>query len=286
MATHTTDLNITGKDISGLTSADAVAGFLTSLGYNTDARVPLTAESIGLTGDSATAIKSIELLSEDAEKFLRVVFVQLRSLTAKSRNDLARVLGKTNVDHLLILTSDFSTLEFVLLHKRRRETRGPGGITRVQVVPLAFAVDRKAPATKELRTIRRFTWTCRDGLEQFDKLGTAFEAAAFSEEYFCNRALFADHWLISRLRDDAAWRDNPSEPFHKVRDLLKDAQGRWLEKGEQIVRDELYLPLFEISPTSCQLPPPQGTLTGSGVRSGRSATDVSWAGWRCVSAPT
>ena len=246
MATLTTDLNITGKDISGLTSADAVAGFLTSLGYNTDARVLLTAESIGLTGDSAAAIKSIELLSEDAEKFLRVVFVQLRSLTAKSRNDLARVLGKTNVDHLLILTSDFSTLEFVLLHKRRRETRGPGGITRVQVVPLAFAVDRKAPATKELRTIRRFTWTCRDGLEQFDKLGTAFEAAAFSEEYFCNRALFADHWLISRLRDDAAWRDNPSEPFQKVRDLLKDAQGRWLEKGEQIVRDELYLPLFKL----------------------------------------
>jgi len=246
MAILTTDLNITGKDISGLTSADAVAGFLTSLGYNTDPRVPLTAESIGLAGDSAAAIKSIELLSEDGEKFLRVVFVQLRSLTAKSRNDLARVLGKTNVDHLLILTSDFSTLEFVLLHKRRRETRGPGGVTRVQVVPLAFAVDRKAPATKELRTIRRFTWTCRDGLEQFDKLRTVFEAAAFSEEYFCNRALFADHWLISRLRDDAAWRDNPSEPFHKVRDLLKDAQGRWLEKGEQIVRDELYLPLFEM----------------------------------------
>ena len=169
MATLTTDLNITAKDVGGLASADAVAGFLTRLGYNTDARTALTAESIGLSGDSAAAIQSIELLSEDSEGFLRVVLVQLRSLTAKSRNDLARVLGKANVDHLLVLTSDFNTLEFVLLHKRRRETRGPGGVIRVQVVPLAFAVARKAPATKELRTIRRFTWTCRDGLEQFDK---------------------------------------------------------------------------------------------------------------------
>jgi len=157
MTTLTTDLNITAKDFSSLTSADAIAEFLTQLGYNTDVRTALTAEAIGLSGDSAAAIQSIELISEDSEGFLRVVFVQLRSLTAKSRNDLARVLGKTNVDHLLILTSEFSTLEFVLLHKRRRETRGPGGVVRVQVVPLAFAVARKAPATKELRTIRRFT---------------------------------------------------------------------------------------------------------------------------------
>jgi len=246
MATLTTDLNITARDISGLTSADAVAGFLTQLGYNTDRRSALTPESIGLAGDSAAAMKSIEVLSEDAEGFLRVVFVQLRSLTAKSRNDLARVLGRTNVDHLLILTSDFSVLEFVLLHKRRRESRGPVGITRVEVVPLAFAVVRKAPATKELRTIRRFTWTSRDGLEQYDKLRSVFEAAAFTEEYFCNRALFADHYLLSRLREDPAWRDNPTQAFAKVKDQLSDARGRWLEKGEQLVRDELYEPLFEL----------------------------------------
>ena len=54
-----------------------------------------------------------------------------------------------------------------------------------------------------------FTWTCRDGLEQFDKLRSVFEAAAFSEDYFCNRALFADHFLLTRLREDPAWRDNP-----------------------------------------------------------------------------
>ncbi|NQT12818.1 MAG: hypothetical protein HQ582_08715, partial [Planctomycetes bacterium] len=243
---HATDAQLTAKDISNLASVDAVAAFFTSLGYDTGARTGLTAEAIGLSGESAAPLSSIELLSEDSEGFLRIVFVQLRSLTAKSRNDLARVLGKANVDHLLVLTSDFDTLEFVLLDKRKRESRGPGGQTRVQVVPLAFAVQRKSPGTKELRTIRRFTWTCRDGLEQYDKLRTTFEAAAFTEEYFCNRALFADHFLVTRLREDRAWRDNPTEAFQQVKSLMRDARQRLLTKGEQAVREQLYEPLFDL----------------------------------------
>jgi hypothetical protein len=106
VAAHTTDLNLSQRDISGLASADAVAGFFSALGYDTSARKALTAEAIGLAGESAAPIKRIELLSEDPEGFLRVVFVELRSLTARSRHDLARVLGRANVDHLLILTKE------------------------------------------------------------------------------------------------------------------------------------------------------------------------------------
>ncbi len=246
MYQHFSDANLTAKDVSRLTSPDAVAALLTSLGYDTGSRIQLSPEAIGLAGESAAAVLGIEVLSEDPEGFLRVVFVHLRSLTARARNDLARVLGRTNVDHLLILTSDFSVIEFVLLDKRKREARGPGGVVRIQVVPLSVAVDRKAVATKELRTLRRLTWTSRDGLEQFDKLRTVFEAAAFTEEYFCNRALFADHFLVSRLREDAAWRDNPTEAFLRVKSLLTDARQRWLQKGEQIVRDELFAPIFDL----------------------------------------
>ena len=210
-----TDLNLTVKDISRITSADTVAAFFSNLGYDTGNRKPLTPEAIGLSGDSAAAIRNLEVMAEDSEGFLRVVFGQLRSLTAKSRNDLARVLGRTNVDHLLILTSDFETIEFVLLDKRRRESRGPVDSQRIQVVPLSIALARKSMGTKELRAIRRFTWTSRDGLEQFDKLRHTFEAAAFAEDYFCNRALFADHFLLTRLRDDPAWRDNPAPAFQQ-----------------------------------------------------------------------
>ena len=246
MMPHVTDLNLTPKDFQGLTSADAVAGFLTALGYDTSSRKSLTPESIGLSGDFAAPLRAIEVLSEDAEGFLRVVFVQLRSLTAKSRNDLARVLGRTNVDHLLILTSDFETLEFVLLDKRRRESRGPVDVQRIQVVPLSLAVARKSVGTRELRAIRRFTWTSRDGLEQFDKLRGVFEAAAFSEDYFCNRALFADHYLLTRLREDPAWRDNPTEAFQQVKRLLADPRTRWLNKGEAVVREQLFEPIFKL----------------------------------------
>ena len=103
-----------------------------------------------------------------------------------------------------------------------------------------------SPDRLEIRAIRRFTWTCRDGLEQFDKLRSVFEAAAFTEEYFQNRSLFADHYLVDRLREDPACGDNPSNIFLAVKDKLHDATRRWQNKGEQIVRQELFEPLFKL----------------------------------------
>ena len=189
------------------------------LGYDTGKRALLSPEAVGLSGESAGAIKRIELLSEDPEQFLRVVFAQPKSLTAKVRNDLVRVLGKSNLDHLLILASDFDTLEFVFLDKRKREQKGPAGGERIQVVPKTISVNRRSPTRLDLRTLRRFTWTCRDALEQFDKLRSVFDAAAYTGEYFQNRGLFSDYFLRDRLREDPAWRDNPSEIFAFVRDL-------------------------------------------------------------------
>jgi hypothetical protein len=245
MAMHATDLDLTGKDIGELTSADAFAAFLAKLGYRTEIRAPLTPESIGLAGDSAAAFKKIELLSEDKEGFLRVVFAQPRSLSAKARNDLARVLGRTTVDHLLVLASDYETLEFVLLDKRKKEQQGPTGGERVQVVPKVIDVPRRTPSRLDLRTLRRLTWTRQDGLDQFDKLRSVFDAAAYTGEYFQNRGLFSDYFLRERLREDPAWRDNPAQAFAHVRDLFQDAQAKWQGKEKEVVRAELFKPLFE-----------------------------------------
>jgi hypothetical protein len=243
---HTIDLNLAAQDISGLTSAEAVAAFLTHLGYATGVRTALTPEAVGLAGETAAAaVKQIELLAADPEGMLRVLFVQLRSLTARSRNDLARALGKTNPDHLLILASDFNTLEFVLLHKWKREQRGPAGGPRIQVVPLTVAVNRRDPGRPELRMLRRLTWTCRDGLDQFDKLHNVFEAAAYTGDYFQNRALFADHYLQDRLRDDERWKENPSAVFTAVKDLLADGRRRWHQNDEPVIRGGLFEPLFQ-----------------------------------------
>lgn len=98
---HSTDVDVTTKDVADLASPDAIAALLAKLGYDTGSRAVLSPEAVGLSGESASAVKRIELLSEDPEGFFRVVFAQLRSLTAKVRNDLARLLGRSNLDHLL-----------------------------------------------------------------------------------------------------------------------------------------------------------------------------------------
>lgn len=244
-APNKTDIDLTTRDVVDLSSPDAIAALLAKLGYNTGSRAILTPEAVGLSGDSASAVKRIELLSEDPEGFLRVVFAQTRSLTAKFRNDLSRVLGKTNFDHLLILASDFDMLEFVLLDKHRRENRGPAGGERIQVVPKTIGVNRRASTRLDLRTLRRFTWTGRDALEQFDKLRNVFDSAEYIGKYFQNRGLFSDHFLLDRLREDPAWRENPSEIFSFVRDLVSDAQIRWGGKAKATLRDQLLEPLFK-----------------------------------------
>jgi hypothetical protein len=242
---HTTDLDLTAKDVTELASPDAITALLAKLGYDTADRTALSPEAVGLAGESASAIKKIELLSEDPEQFLRVVFAQPKSLTAKVRNDLVRVLGKSNLDHLLVLASDFDTLEFVFLDKRKKEQKGPAGGERIQVVPKTFKVDRRHSTPLERRILRRFTWTCKDALEQFDKLRSVFDAAAYTGEYFQNRGLFSDYFLRDRLREDPAWRDNPSEMFGFVRDFMRDAQSKWSGKDKDTLRSQLLEPLFK-----------------------------------------
>jgi len=70
-------------------------------------------------------------------------------------------------------------------------------------------------------------------------------AAAYTGEYFQNRGLFSDYFLRDRLREDPAWRDNPSDTLAFVRDLMRDAQTRWNGKDKDTLRNELLEPLFK-----------------------------------------
>jgi type I restriction-modification system DNA methylase subunit len=223
-----------------------VAAFLTRLGYPTARREELAVTVLGLPAETANAIGRMELLAEDDEQLLRVILVQLRSLTAKARNELARDLGRRNGDHVLILTKDYDVLEFVLIAKETRQRHAPGGGPSVRVIPKSFIVMRKASTHLDRRILRRMTWTGTDGLDQFEKLRSVFEAAHYSATYFQNRALFADHYLETRLREDDAWRADPSPTFAAIRDLLRGARDRWAGKDEQTVRAELYEPLWKL----------------------------------------
>ncbi len=65
---HTTDLDLIAKDVAELASPDAITALLAKLGYDTADRTALSPEAVGLAGESAGAIKKIELLSEVPEQ--------------------------------------------------------------------------------------------------------------------------------------------------------------------------------------------------------------------------
>ena len=203
---HATDLDLTTKEITELASPDAIAAFLSEARVRHGRRAALSPEAVGLAGESASGIKRIELLSEDPGQVPsgRVRPAEVADRQGPQRP--VRVLGKSNSTICWSLASDFDTLEFVFLDKRKREQKGPAGVRRIQVVPKIISVIRRKPTRLDLRTLRRFTWTCRDALEQFDKLRSVFDCAAYTGEYFQNRGLFSDYFLRDRLREDPAWR--------------------------------------------------------------------------------
>lgn len=248
---HATDLELSTSEVGRITSPDALAALFDRLGYDTNCRTPLSPESIGYA-DTEQAIQSIELLAADEEDFLRVLFVHVRSITAKVRNGLTRTLGKRNIDYLLVLTPDFDQFELVLIDKLKHRKTGPGAQATYKPVAKTFGFSRKNLGSMTLqdrltlRILRRMTFTAADGLLQYDKIRHAFDAVIYSDRYFQNRALFADHYLINRLPKVSAWGDNPTVAFGQTRQILADAQQRLLGKERPFLREHLYQPVFDL----------------------------------------
>jgi hypothetical protein len=114
---NTFDVDLGRQEIQGLSSADAIAAFFARLGYNTDARTTQTAGNLGITADSTVRpIKKIELIA-DQEGFLQVYLFELQSVTVAHTRTLARAFRNRAGNYLLILTSDYDRLDFVLLEK-------------------------------------------------------------------------------------------------------------------------------------------------------------------------
>lgn len=240
------DVDLQPADIARLTTAEAIAAFVARLGYPSGVRKTVAAAGLGL-GDTERQVTHLEVLSEDQHKELRVVFARLKSVTAKARSDLVRVFGRDAVtEYLLILTSDFETLEFVLIGREHRERKGAPGDVVTTPKARVFVLPRRWPE-QTFRILRRLTYTMDDGLRQYDKLLSVFDAAPFSGAYFQNRALFADHFLETRLRDDAAWTTADTLPaFQSVQRIISPARERVEGRGLRVAQQELFDPLWSI----------------------------------------
>jgi len=196
------DLDLTRQDIQSLNSADAIPAFFARLGYKTEARTTQTAGNLGITADSTIRpIKKIELIA-DQEGLLQVYLFELKTVTVAHTRALSRAFRNRAGNYLLILTSDYDRLDFVLLEKYLPVDGADGssfGQRQVGIRPRILTIERLKPGPVHLRVLRLLTWTEADPFGQYDKLLSAYALADWSEDYFNNRALFSDYYLKERL---------------------------------------------------------------------------------------
>lgn len=243
------DIEVEPHDIQTISGADAVAAFFARLGYNTEARISQTPANLGITAEgTARPIKRIELIA-DQESLFQVYLFELTSVTVSHTRVLARAFRNRAGNYLLVLTSDYERLDFVLLEKYLPTEDGDGsGISQKQVGvrPRVLTVDRRKPTRIQLRVLRRFTWTEVDPFAQYDKLLSAYTVADWSEEYFHNRALFSDYYLLERLRERPEWTEDPKSAYQQLRQLYEGATSRFAGKEENTLRQELLEPVLQI----------------------------------------
>ena len=102
-------------DIQQLSSADQVAAFFGRLGYDLDTRLPLTTEALSITGaELQRQIVRIEQIANHDDD-LYVYLFEMKSVRAADRLALARALRHASGDFLLVITSDYQPLDFLLL---------------------------------------------------------------------------------------------------------------------------------------------------------------------------
>ena len=239
---HITDVDLSPHDIQALNGADAVAAFFARLGYNTAARTLQTANNLGITAEGTTRpIKRIELIA-DQEALFQIYLFELTSVTISHTRALARSFRNRAGNYLLILTSDHEYLDFVLLEKYLPGNQKDAvGISpkQVSIRPRILTIERRKPSRVHLRVLRRFTWTESDPFAQYDKLLSAYAVADWSEEFFNNRALFSDYYLLERLPTFTAWAEDPKPAFLSLRELYQGVSSRFAGKEKNLLQKSL-----------------------------------------------
>jgi hypothetical protein len=117
---HINDEQLDESDIRQLESADEIAHFFARLRYDVDERTNIPDYAVlGLgSADMRQHIHRIELIGTDPEDGdISIYLFEVRSVTAKLRNDIARRFRERPENALLVLTKDYEELEFVLLER-------------------------------------------------------------------------------------------------------------------------------------------------------------------------
>ena len=170
-------------------------------------------------------------------------------MTVALTQSLARVFkGRVGLFLLVLTTSDYQRLDFVLLEQLAPTETDQGGFREPQTIlhPRILSVDRRNPDRVSLRVLRRFSYTEVDADYQWDKLRSAYGVAEWSEPLFNNRALFSDYYLNERLPMRTEWREDPRLVYRALNNLLVNSRQKFARQMEGELRSILYEPVFNL----------------------------------------
>jgi hypothetical protein len=210
------DKDLRPEHIQSISNATEVAGFFSYLGYNTSERITQSPANLGITNETLLKeIKKVELIANQ-ENLLQVYLFELSSVTIANTQAFVRVFRNRVGNYLMVLTSDFNRIDFVLIERVLPDDKTEGiGIKQASIRPRILTVDRLKPTRIDQRVLRRFSYTETDPIAQYEKLQAAYIVADWSEEFFNNRALFSDYYLLA-IGLDLLARDEDEKTFKRV----------------------------------------------------------------------
>lgn len=246
------DEQLDAGDVRQLENADEVAHFFAKLRYDIDERTNIPDYTLlGLgSEDLRQRVHRIELIGKDPEDGdISIYLFEVKSVTAKLRNDIARGFRQLSENALLVLTKDYEELEFVLLERSISPTKSRRVGVKQAIRPIPLTINRLHPDLVALRVLKRFTFTEADAAYQWEKLRSAYMLAEWSEEYFNNRALFSDYYLKERLTDSkitSEWDEDVRPVGRQVFKRMTNAREDYTRQPESIICRDLYEPVFAL----------------------------------------
>ena len=246
------DEQLDASDIRQLENADEIAHFFAKLRYDVDERTNIPDYAVLGMGseDMRQHIHKIELIGKDPEDGdISIYLFEVRSVTAKLRNDIARRFRERPENAILVLTKDYEELEFVLLDRVLSRSQSRRVALKQAIRPIPLTVNRLHPEPVALRVLKRFTFTEEDAAYQWEKLRSAYMLAQWSEEYFNNRALFSDYYLKERLTDPKItpeWDEDVRPVGREIYKHIVTARKNYTRQTEDVICKGLYEPVFKL----------------------------------------
>src|SRR5215510_1254414 len=262
------DEQLDASDIRRLESADEIAHFFARLRYDVDERTNIPDYAVLGMGseDLRQHIHKIELLGKDPEDGdISIYLFEVRSVTAKLRNDIARRFRERPEKAILVLTKDYEAREFVMLERVLSRSQSRRAALKQAIRPIPLMVNRLHPNPVALRVLKRFTFTEEDAVYQWEKLRSAYMLAEWSEEYFNNRALFSDYYLKEPLTDSKitlAWDEDVRPAGREIYKHIVTARKTYTRHTKDVIRKGLYEPVFKLLGFNCKKQKPSASSAG------------------------